>query len=382
MKFKKIFLSIALLFILACTSEEGIILEKKKIDGEIVKFEQGKETPYTGKYIWRKEISKNTIYMIEENYKKGILHGEKIVKDSNGYILRVEKYRKGILDGKQFFYNLNNKNLEEIHVYENGSILFQDYYNKNEEREKSLEYDYKKGNWPIRIREWDEIGKLIRDDSFSPRTGVFIQSNLKYNKFKNFLGKVDTDINFKKNVLEYGNIKSIASDDGLRIREVYANGIIKSETIKENKYIKLTKIQGTEFYENGIKYKDYDIVFSPKENQKEIIYNQLGNIQSEYVKIGAKEKGESSQEYYREYNLKGTLIYEKISGIDGEPVAKIISYYENGNKNTEIYCEMSYRIDVEEFPTIVNMHIKNYNINGELIEERIIENPLLNKIKN
>ena len=136
-----------------------------------------------------------------------MLHGEKIVKDNNGYILRVEKYRNGILDGKQFFYNLNNKNLEEIHIYENGSILFQDYYNKNEEREKSLEYDYKKGNWPIRIREWEEMGKLIRDDSFSPRTGVFIQSNLKYNKFKNFLGKVDTDINFKKNVLEYGNIK-------------------------------------------------------------------------------------------------------------------------------------------------------------------------------
>ncbi len=30
MKFKKIFLSIALLFILACKSEEGIVLEKKK----------------------------------------------------------------------------------------------------------------------------------------------------------------------------------------------------------------------------------------------------------------------------------------------------------------------------------------------------------------
>ena len=355
MKFKKIFLSIALLFMLACKSEEGIVLEKKIIDGEIVKFEQGNETPYTGKYIWRKEISENTVYIIEENYKNGILHGEKIVKDNNGYILRVENYRKGILDGKQFFYNLNNKNLEEIHIYENGSILFQDYYNKNEEREKSLEYDYKKGNWPIRIREWDEMGKLIRDDSFSPRTGVFIQSNLKYNKFKNFLGKVDTDINFKKNVLEYGNIKSIASEDGVKIREIYAN---------------------------GIKYKEYDMFFSPKEDQKEVIYNQLGNIQSEYVKIGAKEKGESSQEYYREYNLKGTLIFEKISGIDGEPVVKIISYYENGNKNTEIYYEMSYRIDVEELPTILKMHIKNYNINGELIEERIIENPLLNKIKN
>ena len=43
---------------------------------------------------------------------------------------------------------------------------------------------------------------------------------------------------------------------------------------------------------------------------------------------------------------------------------------------------MSYRIDVEKLPTIVNMHNKNYNNNGELIKERIIENPLLNKIKN
>lgn len=382
MKFRKIFLSITLLFMFACKSEEGIVLEKKIIDGEILKFEQGENIPYTGKYIWRKKISENTVYIIEENYKNGVLHGKKTVKDNYGIILRVENYSKGILDGKQFFYNLNNKNLEEIHIYENGSIIFQNYYNKNEEREKSLEYDYKKGNWPIRIREWDETGKLTRDDSFSPRTGAFIQSNLKYNKFKKILSKVSAEADLEKNTLEYYDIKSVASEDSSKIRETYANGVIKSETTKKNKYVKLTQITGSEFYENGIKSRDYNLVLSPKEDQKEVIYNQLGNVQSEYVKIGSKEKGKSSQEYYKEYDLKGTLIFEKISGIDGEPVGKTISYYENGNKNTEIYYEMFYRVDVEEIPTIMKMHIKNYNINGELIEERIIENPLYNKIRN
>lgn len=123
--------------------------------------------------LWKYYHFQSEHLMSIENYKNGVLNGEKIEYYKNGQIAEKDNYSEGKLNGKHFRYAENGNLIEEF-TYKNGSIEGKaNYYDNN--GKILIKGNYKNGK---KVGTWEtyEDGKLKRKESakaFSWKTFTF-----------------------------------------------------------------------------------------------------------------------------------------------------------------------------------------------------------------
>ena len=331
----------------------------------------------------------------EANFKEGLLQGERIIYYANGKVSEKINFEDDDEHGMLIGYHINgnkrysgyyeggSREAEHISYDLFGTPISSYYYLDNDKSgyavfnsangKKDYEEFYKNG-WLYKTVQFDSTGNIIAATDFPKGNGDLV--------YKHYNGKTFVKCSYRNYIIQ-GNYESYYFDgtpnNFIHYKNGYKDSISKSyyyggKIRNEGRYSLGEKTGEWKYYYSNGKINYIENYVDGEEEGAEILYNEdgskdrlityhKGNLEGPYVYYGDNNEIALQLNYHNDelvsytYNGKDGKLLAPI--IIKKGVAKIISYYSNGNKSFEVNYENGEIDGVRKF----------YYTNGDLFSE-------------